>query len=265
MAVTYYSGAFSCEEIDRLLKSIANKLDAPEEEGTAGQVLCRDGHGGNYWGTVASTRMFIRYSHQRPTLNSDIRTTPDDWIGICVSDLLEAPNYISAYAWFKIKGETGPQGEKGDTGPQGLKGPTGPRGYTGRGFQILGQYNTLSALQAAVPNPVAGDAYSVGSTPPYNIYIYDGKSHTWKNNGQIQGPQGPQGPAGPQGPKGNTGPTGPQGYSPIVTVTTTSTGHHINITDNNNQSGHNFDILDGVSVTVSNSKMVISQLTALTA
>jgi hypothetical protein len=52
-------------------------------------------------------------------------------------------------------------------------------------LRILGHYSSLSALQAAVPNPEVGDAYSVGSTTPYNIYIYDGVAGTWANYGAI--------------------------------------------------------------------------------
>lgn len=67
-----------------------------------------------------------------------------------------------------------------------------------------------------------GDAYLVGTEPPYNIYIWtrselsDGE---WVNIGQfpLQGPQGVQGVPGPQGapgiqgPKGDTGLQGVQG------------------------------------------------------
>lgn len=54
-------------------------------------------------------------------------------------------------------------------------------------LRVLGHYASLAALQAAVTNPTAGDAYSVGSSTPYNIYIYDGVSGTWANYGTIGG------------------------------------------------------------------------------
>lgn len=54
-------------------------------------------------------------------------------------------------------------------------------------MQILGHYASLEALQAGVPNPKAGDAYSVGASTPYNVYVYDGASHTWANYGVLDG------------------------------------------------------------------------------
>ena len=104
-------------------------------------------------------------------------------------------------------------GSQGSTGPAG---PQGPQGETGSGFKVLDYYATLDALEAAVTNPIVGDAYGVGTGEPYDIYIY-GKSSGWRNNGPLQGakgdtgPQGPQGETGPKGPKGDTGATGPQG------------------------------------------------------
>lgn len=61
---------------------------------------------------------------------------------------------------------------------------------SGKDFQILGYYDSLEQLKQAVPSPERGDAYGLGTSYPYDIYVYDGISKTWKNNGAIQGPQG---------------------------------------------------------------------------
>ncbi len=61
---------------------------------------------------------------------------------------------------------------------------------SGKDFQILGYYDTLEQLKQAVSSPERGDAYCIGTSYPYDIYVYDGISKTWKNNGAIQGPQG---------------------------------------------------------------------------
>ena len=131
------------------------------------------------------------------------------------------------------KGDTGPQGEKGDTGPtgptgpegprgpqgeqgpqgqtgpQGEQGPAGPKGETGSGFRVLGYYASKVALDAAKKaTAAAGDAYGVGAAQPYDIYIFDGVTGEFINNGPLQGAKGPQ---GPKGDKGDTGPQGPQG------------------------------------------------------
>ena len=116
------------------------------------------------------------------------------------------------------KGETGPrgpqgeQGPQGKTGPQGEQGPAGPKGETGSGFKVLGYYDTKAELDAAQKaTAAAGDAYGVGTAEPYNIYIFDGITGEFINNGPLQGAKGDTGPTGPQGPKGDPGETGPQG------------------------------------------------------
>ena len=117
-------------------------------------------------------------------------------------------------------GSTGPQGPKGDTGdtgPQGPKGdtgdtgPQGPTGDTGSGFLVRGYYATKSALQASVTEPAAGDAYGVGAAEPYDIYIYDGVTGTWINNGPLQGAKGDKGDPGTDGAPGPKGDKGDQG------------------------------------------------------
>ena len=127
-------------------------------------------------------------------------------------------------------GATGPQGEKGEpgpagqTGPQGPVGPQGPKGETGSGFRVLGYYSTKAALDAAQKaTALAGDAYGVGAAEPYDIYIFDGVTGEFVNNGPLQGAKGdkgdkgdtgatgPQGEKGPQGVQGVAGPAGPAG------------------------------------------------------
>ena len=118
------------------------------------------------------------------------------------------------------KGDTGAQGPKGDpgetgpqgqTGPQGPAGPQGPKGDTGSGFVVKGYYGSVSALQTSVQDPAVGDAYGVGAAAPYDIYIYDGVTKAWVNNGPMQGAKGDKGDPGEQGPKGEPGDTGPAG------------------------------------------------------
>jgi hypothetical protein len=97
------------------------------------------------------------------------------------------------------KGETGatgapgPQGATGPQGETGPRGPQGPKGDTGSGFKVLGYYANAAALSAAVANPEAGMAYGVGTAEPYDIYIYDSVSKSWKNNGPLQGAKGDTG------------------------------------------------------------------------
>lgn len=84
------------------------------------------------------------------------------------------------------------------------------RGEIGKGFRILGYYTTLGALEIAVTNPEAGDAYGIGSSAPYDIYVYSDEEG-WVNNGTIQGPTGGKGETGNSGVYvGTSEPTDPE-------------------------------------------------------
>lgn len=87
---------------------------------------------------------------------------------------------------------------------RGEKGPAGPQGEPGAGFIVQGYYGSAEALQAAVTQPTAGDAYGVGTGTPYDIYVWDTVSASWINNGPLQGPEGPQGPKGETGADGKS-------------------------------------------------------------
>lgn len=110
------------------------------------------------------------------------------------------------------KGDTGAQGPQGIQGVQGAKGDKGEKGDTGAGFKVLDYYASLAALESAVPSPAVGDAYGVGVSEPYDIYIYGGTSG-WVNNGPLQGAKGDKGDTGPAGADGATGPAGADGKS----------------------------------------------------
>ena len=69
-------------------------------------------------------------------------------------------------------------------------------GRDGTSFVIAGYYESAAALAAAVTQPTAGEAYGVGSSVPYEIYIWDAVGGQWRNNGTIQGAKGNTGDAG---------------------------------------------------------------------
>lgn len=56
----------------------------------------------------------------------------------------------------------------------------------GEGIKIISHFDTLEELEVAVKSPNAGDAYSVGSSLPYNLYIYDFLSAEWRDYGAIR-------------------------------------------------------------------------------
>ncbi|MDO4732460.1 MAG: hypothetical protein Q4B50_02945 [Bacillota bacterium] len=66
-------------------------------------------------------------------------------------------------------------------------------GQVRSGIRILGYYESLELLEAAVLQPAAGDIYAVGSAPPYLFYCWDAVKKTWVNNGTLQGERGEAG------------------------------------------------------------------------
>ena len=50
---------------------------------------------------------------------------------------------------------------------------------------ILGHYNTVEALQANGEQKI-GNAYSVGASVPYKLYIFDGMTESWLDYGYIR-------------------------------------------------------------------------------
>ena len=69
-------------------------------------------------------------------------------------------------------------------------------GEDGQSFVIEGFYDTFADLAEAVPEPAAGEAFGVGTTAPYDIYIWDAVNGSWRNNGTIQGARGETGARG---------------------------------------------------------------------
>lgn len=87
------------------------------------------------------------------------------------------------FTTFQIyNGADGEKGDKGDVGP---------------GLTILGTFASVEELESSVTLPNIGDIYNIGLAPPYNLYLWDGVS--WKDQGQLQGPQGEQGEPGEDG------------------------------------------------------------------
>lgn len=99
----------------------------------------------------------------------------------------------------------------GANGKDGTKGENGKDGKDGKSFAILGYYDTLDALQTAVPTPEVGDTYGIGTASPYDVYVYDGVNGTWVNNGSLSGVKGEKGEKGDKGDKGDPGKDGTNG------------------------------------------------------
>ena len=77
------------------------------------------------------------------------------------------------------------QGPRGLTGAQG---PQGEQGPAGEGLEILDEYVTLAALQAAHPTGNPGDAYLVGSGGSFTLYIWSTDQSAWLDAGALSSP-----------------------------------------------------------------------------
>lgn len=109
-----------------------------------------------------------------------------------------SPDYGKVYLkgtanWVYVFTLTSLTAIKGPQGPAGKTGAKGADGADGKNFMVLGYYETLSALNAAVPSPGTGDTYGVGTEPPYAFYMYDPTISNWRYVGNLQGPAGPTG------------------------------------------------------------------------
>lgn len=81
-----------------------------------------------------------------------------------------------------VRGATGPTGERGERGERGEK------GEPGSGLEIKDTYPTLQALKQAHPVGAEGDAYLVGVSPDFFLYIWSTTSNDYENVGTLSSP-----------------------------------------------------------------------------
>ena len=70
-------------------------------DGTTGTFTVTNGAKGD---TGDAWYVWIRYAGQQPTQDSDIGTTPDNWMGVYSGTSSTAPTHYTDYQWFQIKG-----------------------------------------------------------------------------------------------------------------------------------------------------------------
>lgn len=109
------------------------------------------------------------------------------------------------------KGDRGEKGEKGDKGIDGAKGEKGDRGDDGHGLTIISRYDTSTDLEIAQPAGTAGDAYFVGISAPFEVYMWDEANSQWENRGVLEGVKGDKGDKGDKGEAGEKGEKGELG------------------------------------------------------
>ena len=115
--------------------------------------------------TGDQTYVWIRYAHTYPTSDSDMGTSPDEWIGIYSGTSTAAPTHYTDYTWYQFKGDTGETGaaatitaatigyQQSDSGsvvPEGSWVTTVPTPVAGKFLwtRIQIQFNTGSPITA---------------------------------------------------------------------------------------------------------------------
>lgn len=115
--------------------------------------------------TGDQTYVWIRYAHTYPTSDSDMGTSPDEWIGIYSGTSTTAPTHYPDYTWYQFKGDTGATGaaatitaatigyQQSDSGsvvPEGSWVTTVPTPVAGKFLwtRIQIQFNTGSPITA---------------------------------------------------------------------------------------------------------------------
>lgn len=98
-----------------------HRLTITDAEHPSGQTVdVMDGTDGEDGTNGTSAYVYIRYAASEPTADSDMKTTPDAWIGIYSGDAASAPTHYTDYVWYKIKGETGAAGQVQDVQINGV-------------------------------------------------------------------------------------------------------------------------------------------------
>ena len=73
-------------------------------DGTTSTFTIRDGIKGN---TGTAAHVYIKYSHEEPTQDSDMSNVADEWMGIYSGTASTAPTHYTDYDWYKVKGDVG--------------------------------------------------------------------------------------------------------------------------------------------------------------
>ena len=166
----YYMSDYSGEEIDALLASAGVPIGITKEYDSVSAM------NDDFSSTDVTRGQFVLI------LTTD--TSSEDYGKVYLKG---SANWVYVFTLTSLTAIKGPQG------PAGKRGAKGADGADGKNFMVLGYYETLSALNAAVPSPGTGDTYGVGTEPPYAFYMYDPTISTWRYVGNLQGPEGPMG------------------------------------------------------------------------
>ena len=160
-----------------------------------------------------SNKEYAAYNNDMALFNESLDTYSKWYVRTHkAGEALVSGMYLSAYGIAVSHGYVGTE----DDWLASLK---GEKGDTGHGLDILGAYESLSALTTAVTSPAGGDIYQVGTgDSDKTLYLYNGTE--WQNIGSYRGEKGDKGDTGATGPQGPKGEKGDTGETPENVVTT---------------------------------------------
>ena len=153
-----HGGIASITAVESTADAGTNVITVTMADGSTASFNVKNGSKGS---TGLQTRVWIRYAHVQPTQNSDMGTTPDEWIGIATNTSSSAPSSYTSYTWYKYKGE------KGDTGNTGK----GVSNITASRTSGTGAPGTTDTYTATV-------TYTDSSTSSYTFQVYNGENGT---------------------------------------------------------------------------------------
>ena len=114
------------------------------------------------------TYLWIKYAAQYPTADSDMSSSPDDWIGVYSGTSSTAPTHYTDYTWFEWKGATGDPGDPSEvtsysvTYLEGTSGTVVPEGSWTTTIPTITPGNFLwTRLQLAFNDDTITTVYSV--------------------------------------------------------------------------------------------------------
>ena len=153
-----HGGISSITAVESTADAGTNVITVTMADGSTSSFNVKNGSKGS---TGLQTRVWIRYAHVQPTQNSDMGTTPDEWIGIATNTSSSAPSSYTSYTWYKYKGD------KGDTGDTGK----GVSNITASRTSGTGAPGTTDTYTATV-------TYTDSSTSSYTFQVYNGENGT---------------------------------------------------------------------------------------
>lgn len=192
----------------------------------------------------------VKYSAvPKPTSSSQIKDTPDKYIGTYVDFNPVSSSDPSKYTWAQLQGNDGAQGIPGTNGTNGKTyylhiayalSADGSVGFSTTDATNKTYLGTYTDTNAADPQ-----------TPSLYTWVYFKGEQGDQGDTGPQGPQGPTGPTGPQGPQGKPGEDGSDGRMIYCTSTSSQTSQSkiANVVDDD-ENPVTFSLYTGVTITV---------------